>query len=43
MRSFPRQALHAWKISFIHPTTKEVLTFEAPLPKDIDEILENLQ
>lgn len=41
--NFPRQALHARKISFIHPTTKEVLTFEAPLPKDMDEILKILK
>ncbi|HOI32468.1 MAG: RluA family pseudouridine synthase [Bacteroidales bacterium] len=24
--------LHAWKLSFQHPVTKEMLTFEAPLP-----------
>lgn len=33
-----RQALHAYKISFIHPLTKENLTLEASIPKDIKEL-----
>ncbi|MFI4983589.1 MAG: RluA family pseudouridine synthase, partial [Rickettsiales bacterium] len=43
VENFPRQALHARKISFIHPTTKETLIFEAPLPKDMDELLKILK
>jgi 23S rRNA pseudouridine1911/1915/1917 synthase len=31
---FPRQLLHAWKLAFTHPRTGEVITFEAPLPRD---------
>ena len=34
-----RQALHAYKISFIHPITKGVLNFEIPLPEDINNIV----
>lgn len=30
-----RQALHAKSLSFIHPMTKERVTFEAPLPEDM--------
>jgi len=30
-----RQALHAWQLSFIHPTTGQRLRFEAPLPQDL--------
>ena len=30
-----RQLLHAYKISFIHPYTKENVTFEAPMPQDM--------
>ena len=30
-----RQALHSWKLEFLHPITKERLTFEAPLPDDM--------
>jgi 23S rRNA pseudouridine1911/1915/1917 synthase len=28
----PGQALHAWRLSFAHPRTRELLTFEAPPP-----------
>lgn len=31
-----RQALHAYKISFIHPLTRELLELTAQIPKDID-------
>lgn len=34
-----RQALHAYKINFIHPITKEILKLEAPIPKDIEELI----
>ncbi len=30
-----RQALHAYKLSFIHPISKELLEIEAPYPDDI--------
>lgn len=30
-----RQALHAWHLSFVHPITKEELTWEAPVPLDM--------
>ena len=30
----PRQMLHAWRISFRHPATGEVMGFTAPLPQD---------
>ena len=31
----PRQALHARTLGFVHPTTKEMMRFEAPIPEDI--------
>ena len=34
-----RQALHAYKISFIHPITKSGMNIEANLPDDIRNIL----
>lgn len=37
------QALHAWRITFIHPRTGEPLTFEAPLPDDMIEFLKLLR
>lgn len=38
-RIFPRQALHAWRISFRHPEKAETVTFEAPLPPDFAQLL----
>ncbi|MCI4645029.1 MAG: RluA family pseudouridine synthase [Hyphomonadaceae bacterium] len=34
-RGFPRQALHAALLGFVHPVTGEALSFEAPLPEDM--------
>lgn len=31
---FSRLALHALSVAFIHPTTREMVKFEAPLPED---------
>lgn len=36
-----RQALHSYKLTFIHPVTKKVLSLEAPLPNDIKNIINN--
>lgn len=38
-----RQFLHAAKISLLHPTTKEPLEFESPLPSDLAQALACLQ
>ncbi len=38
-----RQALHSWKLSFIHPASGKKITAEAPLPKDISGMLEKLR
>jgi 23S rRNA pseudouridine1911/1915/1917 synthase len=38
-----RQALHAKKLGFIHPRTKEYQEFDSPLPNDIESILELLR
>lgn len=34
-----RQALHAYKIQFIHPITKRAVCFTAPVPDDIKALL----
>ena len=39
---FPRQALHAGLMSFIHPVTEEEMTFESPLPQDMANLLKIL-
>lgn len=36
---FRRQALHAARLELVHPSTKEEMTFEAPLPDDFLTLL----
>ncbi|MDH7499695.1 MAG: RluA family pseudouridine synthase [candidate division NC10 bacterium] len=38
-----RQMLHAWRIGFLHPSSEQPLSFEAPLPLDFLRVLEGLQ
>ena len=38
-----RQALHAYKLDFDQPRTKEKLSFKAELPKDIKNLIEKLR
>ncbi|MFN2925782.1 RluA family pseudouridine synthase [Lachnospiraceae bacterium YH-ros2228] len=33
------QTLHAWKIGFIHPTTRQYVEFEAPIPEYFQKLL----
>jgi 23S rRNA pseudouridine1911/1915/1917 synthase len=42
-RDFPRQALHAWRLTFTHPVTGTPMTFEAPLPADLAALLADLR
>ncbi|WP_455539485.1 RluA family pseudouridine synthase [Terrisporobacter sp.] len=37
-----RQALHAYSLKFKQPRTREDLEFEAPLPKDMEELIKKL-
>jgi len=43
LQSFKRQALHAKKLTLIHPKTKKEMTFEAPLPEDMQRLLSLLE
>lgn len=43
LREFPRQALHARKLAFVHPTSGETLTFRAALPDDMLMLLDFLR
>ncbi|GHT32290.1 pseudouridine synthase [Bacteroidia bacterium] len=36
----PRQALHAKTLGFIHPTTKQEMFFDSPLPPDLEQLIE---
>jgi 23S rRNA pseudouridine1911/1915/1917 synthase len=40
---FPRQALHAFRLAFRHPTTDRPVQFEAPLPADLEELVARLR
>ncbi len=42
-RDFPRQALHAWRLTVAHPASGEPMTFEAPLPGDMERLLAALR
>jgi len=37
-----RHFLHAWRISFVHPSTRQPLTFTAPLPAELEQFLARL-
>jgi 23S rRNA pseudouridine1911/1915/1917 synthase len=34
-----RQALHAWRMRFPHPSTRYLINLEAPIPRDIQRLL----
>ncbi|MCF7521642.1 23S rRNA pseudouridine(1911/1915/1917) synthase RluD [Neisseria sp. ZJ106] len=38
-----RQALHAYRLSFVHPKTQETVSFEAPMPQDMYHLLSVLR
>ena len=39
MEFITRQALHSYRLSFLHPITKESMDFTATLPDDMKKIL----
>jgi 23S rRNA pseudouridine1911/1915/1917 synthase len=41
--AFGRQALHAYRLEFEHPADGRPLTFEAPLPPDLVDLLARLR
>ena len=43
LREFKHQALHAKQLQLIHPVTKQELTFEAPIPADMQQLLQLLR
>lgn len=42
VQSFPRQALHAAEIGFIHPISEEYMHFTADMPDDLQKLIEIL-
>ena len=43
LNSIGRQALHAHELSITHPTTEKQLQFEAPLPADFSNLIEDMK
>ena len=41
--AFPRQALHARAIQLHHPLSKEMMTWQAPIPEDMAELINTLE
>lgn len=41
--AFPRQALHAFALGFVHPVTGKTLKFEVDLPSDMAELVNGLE
>ncbi len=39
LQTFPRQALHARRLSLVHPVSFDQLSFESPLPEDFVQLL----
>lgn len=42
IRAFPRQALHAEKLEFVHPFTKKLISVEAEIPDDLCQLIDDL-
>lgn len=42
INNFPRQALHSYKIAFLHPITQKEMEFEIDMPYDIAHLQEKL-
>lgn len=43
VKQLARQALHAYRLRFIHPSTEEEMAFEAPIPADMYHLLSVLR
>jgi 23S rRNA pseudouridine1911/1915/1917 synthase len=43
VKSIPRQMLHAWQLGFSHPRTAEAISFESPLPEDMQALMVKLR
>ncbi len=43
LKSVNRQMLHAWRLSFRHPKTGKVVSFESPLPEDMAQLIKKIR
>ena len=42
LENFSRQALHSYKIKFLHPRSEEEMSFEISLPDDLKTLYDKL-
>jgi 23S rRNA pseudouridine1911/1915/1917 synthase len=42
-KAVPRQMLHAWQLRLTHPHTSEIMTFESPIPSDMETVIAKLR
>ena len=42
VNDFPRQALHAKSLGFVHPRTEKFMQFDSELPSDMEELVHKL-
>lgn len=43
LKAVPRQMLHAWSLGIIHPHSGKAMTFESPMPIDMETVIEKLR
>tara|TARA_B100001250_G_scaffold60616_1_gene47306 strand:- start:1387 stop:2331 length:945 start_codon:yes stop_codon:yes gene_type:complete len=43
IKSFKRQALHAYNLEFTHPSKKKIVRYKAELPDDMKKLIETLE
>ncbi len=43
IQGIPRQMLHAWRLGFFHPKSNEFVSFEAPIPPDMEDQIKRLK
>jgi 23S rRNA pseudouridine1911/1915/1917 synthase len=41
--SVARQMLHAWRLGFTHPATDSPMSFESPIPQDLQAVIDGLR
>lgn len=43
LKAASRQMLHAWQLGLTHPHTGEFMTFESPIPADMETVIDKLR
>ena len=43
LQAIPRQMLHAWRLGFVHPQTGHGMSFESPIPADMQALIDALR